>query len=147
LHQKKKKSQVPMAHACNPRYSGGRDQEDHSLKLVWANGSRDPISKTPAYTHTHTHTHTKRRGKRRSSQHFSAPLKVVLLDFFFFSLLAKIETEDTSLFELHPTPGICLLDCSRWELSRHLKIQPHTQLAPVTHYFHQLLLYFLTRLS
>jgi hypothetical protein len=23
-----------MAHACNPNYSGGRDQEDHGLKLV-----------------------------------------------------------------------------------------------------------------
>jgi hypothetical protein len=23
---------VPVAHACNPSYSGGRDQEDHGLK-------------------------------------------------------------------------------------------------------------------
>jgi hypothetical protein len=29
--------QVPVAHICNPRYSGGRDQEDHSLKPVQAN--------------------------------------------------------------------------------------------------------------
>jgi hypothetical protein len=29
--------QVLVAHACNPNYSGGRDQEDHS--------SQDPISK------------------------------------------------------------------------------------------------------
>jgi hypothetical protein len=25
-------SWVPVAHACNPRYSGGRDQEDSSSK-------------------------------------------------------------------------------------------------------------------
>jgi hypothetical protein len=30
-------SQMPLAHACNPSYSGGRDQENHSLKLAWAN--------------------------------------------------------------------------------------------------------------
>jgi hypothetical protein len=34
-----------MAHACNPSYLGDRDQEDGSSKLVWANSSRDPISK------------------------------------------------------------------------------------------------------
>jgi hypothetical protein len=27
-------SRAPVAHACNPSYSGGRDQEDHGLKLV-----------------------------------------------------------------------------------------------------------------
>jgi hypothetical protein len=27
--------------------SGGGDQEDHSSKLAWVNGLRDPISKTP----------------------------------------------------------------------------------------------------
>jgi hypothetical protein len=26
-----------VAHACNPSYSGGRDQEDHSSKPAWAN--------------------------------------------------------------------------------------------------------------
>jgi hypothetical protein len=30
-------SQVPVAHACNPSYSGGRDQEDCSLRPGWAN--------------------------------------------------------------------------------------------------------------
>jgi hypothetical protein len=29
-------SQVPVAHACNPSYSGGRDQEDQGSKLAWA---------------------------------------------------------------------------------------------------------------
>jgi hypothetical protein len=38
---------VPVAHACNPSYSGGRDQEDHGSKLDQANSSRNPISKTP----------------------------------------------------------------------------------------------------
>jgi hypothetical protein len=39
--------QVPVAHACNPSYSGGRDQEDHSLKPAWANSSCDSILKKP----------------------------------------------------------------------------------------------------
>jgi hypothetical protein len=34
-----------VAHACNPSYSGGRDEEDHGLKPALANSSRDPISK------------------------------------------------------------------------------------------------------
>jgi hypothetical protein len=34
-----------VAHACNPSYSGGRDQEDHGLKPVQANSSQDPILK------------------------------------------------------------------------------------------------------
>jgi hypothetical protein len=29
-------SRVLVAHACNPSYSGGRDQEDHSLKSAQA---------------------------------------------------------------------------------------------------------------
>jgi hypothetical protein len=31
-------SQAPVAHACNPSYSGHRDQENHGSKAVWANG-------------------------------------------------------------------------------------------------------------
>jgi hypothetical protein len=38
---------VQVAHTCNPSYSGGRDQEDCSLKPAGANSSQDPISKTP----------------------------------------------------------------------------------------------------
>jgi hypothetical protein len=37
-----------VAQTCNPSYSGGRDQEDCSLKLAWANSSQDPISKNPS---------------------------------------------------------------------------------------------------
>jgi hypothetical protein len=33
-----------VAHACNPSYSGGRDQEDRDLK---GNSSRDPVLKIP----------------------------------------------------------------------------------------------------
>jgi hypothetical protein len=33
---------VLVAHACNPSYSGGKDQEDHSLRPAQANCSRDP---------------------------------------------------------------------------------------------------------
>jgi hypothetical protein len=35
---------VPVAHTCNPRYSAGRDQEDHGLMPTWENSSQDPIS-------------------------------------------------------------------------------------------------------
>jgi hypothetical protein len=34
-------------HGCNPSYSGGRDQEDHSSKPPRANSSQDPILKKP----------------------------------------------------------------------------------------------------
>jgi hypothetical protein len=36
-----------VVHACNPSYSGGRDQEDHCLKPAQANSLKDPISKIP----------------------------------------------------------------------------------------------------
>jgi hypothetical protein len=38
---------VPVAHAYNPSYSGGRHQEDRSLKPALANSLRDPILKNP----------------------------------------------------------------------------------------------------
>jgi hypothetical protein len=41
---------VPVAHICNPSYSGGRDQKDHSSrgsKPARTNSSGDPISKKP----------------------------------------------------------------------------------------------------
>jgi hypothetical protein len=34
-----------VAHSYNPSYSGGRDEEDCSLKPDWANSLQDPISK------------------------------------------------------------------------------------------------------
>jgi hypothetical protein len=34
-----------VAHTCNPRYSGSRDQEDHSSKPTQASHLRDPISR------------------------------------------------------------------------------------------------------
>jgi hypothetical protein len=34
-----------VAHACNPRSSGGRNQEDRGSKPAQANSSRDPILK------------------------------------------------------------------------------------------------------
>jgi hypothetical protein len=36
---------APVAHACNPTYCGGRDQEDRGLKPIQANSFKDPISK------------------------------------------------------------------------------------------------------
>jgi hypothetical protein len=38
---------VPVAHTCNPSYSGGRDQKDHSSKPAQGNSSRHPILKKP----------------------------------------------------------------------------------------------------
>jgi hypothetical protein len=38
---------VPLAHACYPDCSVGRDQEDHGLKPAQANSLQDPISKKP----------------------------------------------------------------------------------------------------
>jgi hypothetical protein len=38
-------SRVPVVHACNPSYSGGRDQKDLSLKPAWANSSTKPHPK------------------------------------------------------------------------------------------------------
>jgi hypothetical protein len=43
-HKLKMGAGMPVVHACNPSYSGGRDQEDHGLPAQ-ANNSRDPISK------------------------------------------------------------------------------------------------------
>jgi hypothetical protein len=37
--------QAPVAHTCNPSYSGGRDQEDQSSKPTQANSLQDPILK------------------------------------------------------------------------------------------------------
>jgi hypothetical protein len=34
-----------VAHAYNPSYSGGRDQEDHGLKPALINSFYDPVSK------------------------------------------------------------------------------------------------------
>jgi hypothetical protein len=42
---RRKTSQALVAHACNPSYSEGGDQEDHGSNPAWANSSRDPILK------------------------------------------------------------------------------------------------------
>jgi hypothetical protein len=34
-----------VAHACNPSYSGGRDQENLGSEPAWVNSFQDPISK------------------------------------------------------------------------------------------------------
>jgi hypothetical protein len=36
---------APVAHVCNPSYSGGRDQEDHGSKPAWVNSSMRPYLK------------------------------------------------------------------------------------------------------
>jgi hypothetical protein len=37
-----------VVHACNPTYSGGRDQEDCGWNPAWANSSRAPTSIKPS---------------------------------------------------------------------------------------------------
>jgi hypothetical protein len=39
ISNKEMNSQLPVAHACNPSDSGGRDQEDRSWKPALANSS------------------------------------------------------------------------------------------------------------
>jgi hypothetical protein len=39
----KKTHQARVAHAYNPSYLGGRDQEDQGLESAWANSYQDPI--------------------------------------------------------------------------------------------------------
>jgi hypothetical protein len=39
---------VLVAHACNPSYSGGREQEDSGLKTAQKSSLQNPISKTPS---------------------------------------------------------------------------------------------------
>jgi hypothetical protein len=77
-------SRVLVAQICHPSYLGSRDQDNYSLKPVWANSSWDPILKLPnakrtggiaqgvqclpnkhkawippkTHTHRHRHTHT-----------------------------------------------------------------------------------------
>jgi hypothetical protein len=41
----KKPGWALVAHACNPSYLGGRDQENLSLKPAWANCLQNPILK------------------------------------------------------------------------------------------------------
>jgi hypothetical protein len=36
-----------VAHACNPSYSGGRDQKDHGSKPAWVNSSARPYLQKP----------------------------------------------------------------------------------------------------
>jgi hypothetical protein len=40
---RKENSQALEAHTCNPRYSGGRNEEKCSLKPAQANSFQDPI--------------------------------------------------------------------------------------------------------
>jgi hypothetical protein len=40
---------APVAHFCNPSYSGSRDQEDHGSKPAFANSLRDPLLKNPSH--------------------------------------------------------------------------------------------------
>jgi hypothetical protein len=43
---------VPVDHACNPSYSGGRDQKDRHSKPTQENSLHNPISKKTKKTIT-----------------------------------------------------------------------------------------------
>jgi hypothetical protein len=45
---------APVAHICNPSYSGGSNQENRGLKPVWANSLQK--SRTPGHTRTQKRT-------------------------------------------------------------------------------------------
>jgi ribosomal protein S21 len=47
LRPEEKYCWTPVAHACNPSYSGGKDQEARSSKPPGANSLQGPISKKP----------------------------------------------------------------------------------------------------
>jgi hypothetical protein len=49
--QTNKTSRAPVTLACNPSYSGGRDQEDCDLKSAQTNSSTRPYLEKPS-THT-----------------------------------------------------------------------------------------------
>jgi hypothetical protein len=44
-HKNVSNSRSQVAHSCDPRYSGGRDQEGQGSKSAWTNSSQDPILK------------------------------------------------------------------------------------------------------
>jgi hypothetical protein len=48
LARKRVNGQALVAYACNPSYSGVRDQEDRGSKPARANSSPDPISRNPS---------------------------------------------------------------------------------------------------
>jgi hypothetical protein len=48
-----KRSWTTVTHACNPSYSEGTDQEDHSSKPAWANSSEILSPKKTKQKKTH----------------------------------------------------------------------------------------------
>jgi hypothetical protein len=60
---------VLVARACNPSYSGGRDQENWGSKPPWANSLRDSISKKPITKKKKTHGVAEGVGPEFKPQH------------------------------------------------------------------------------
>jgi hypothetical protein len=78
---------LPVAHAYNPSYSGGRDQEDHcSLKPAQANSSRDPISKNPFTKKKKGWWSTAKKKKKEIVSMYSTNM----YNYYFLQLLIKI---------------------------------------------------------
>jgi hypothetical protein len=78
-----KYSQAPVAHACNPNYSGGRDQKDHGSKPAQENYSMRPYLEKPFTTRglvewvkvralSLSPSTTKKKKKRESCRHGSS---------------------------------------------------------------------------
>jgi hypothetical protein len=53
-----------VVHACNPCYSGDRDEEDHSSKPASANSSQDSVLKKPITKNCWRRGKKKKKGKK-----------------------------------------------------------------------------------
>jgi hypothetical protein len=77
-----------VAHACNPTYSGRRDEEDHGLKTSQTNSSRASISKIP---------NTKRAGGMAQGMSSSLAPQKKKKDYYYFGRMIKC-SQATLLF-------------------------------------------------
>jgi hypothetical protein len=57
-----------VAHACNPSYSGSRDQEDFGLNPAQANSSWDPITKKGWRPWVSTNPSTAKKKKKKKDK-------------------------------------------------------------------------------
>jgi hypothetical protein len=63
--KKEKASRVLVAHACNPSYSGSRDQEDFSSKPAQANSSQKWVGGVAQGVGSEVKPHNAKKKKRK----------------------------------------------------------------------------------
>jgi hypothetical protein len=72
----------PVAHACNPSYSGGKDLENHCSKPAWANSLQDFISKKKKKKKSQKRTgrsnHSTEKKKKKESSKSEDSVSVVM---------------------------------------------------------------------